>query len=228
MGVAVSKAHSDLLASGKEAKVAVKEQLEFLVCMANNRLDRYQSELEAMFLDKNSVRNRQVPGGRALRFYRGYRIAVTSEAASGIKDIVNAFFGVSEDGQSTGEDAKSRLVDGLSKTILTGLEAFLGNVSAGEQSEDKFFVFIQNNAVMRIDLRVWRYNFSNKEVFAEAENVLAYVFCLSVVDHRALTKDELLYLLTECGGGNDIDKSELTTLWQSLHNGSSNEDNGEE
>lgn len=47
MGVAVSKAHSDLLAPGKEAKVAVKEQLEFLVCMANNRLDRYQSELEA-------------------------------------------------------------------------------------------------------------------------------------------------------------------------------------
>ncbi|KAG8935894.1 hypothetical protein FRC00_010098 [Tulasnella sp. 408] len=226
MGTAVSTARALLVENTEKNKEAVKEQLDFLVCMADNRLDHYQSELEQMFLDKGSVRNRQVPGGRALRFSRGYRVGVTSQASDGIKDVVNTFFGVSEDGKPTGQDTKTRLIDGFRKTILLGLDDFLGNVSAGEQSENKFFVFMQHNAIIRIDLRIWRYNFSSKTVLAEAENVLAYIFCLSVVDHKALTKDELLYLLTECASGGDVTElvGQLTNLWQTLQAEASDED----
>ncbi|KAG8916351.1 hypothetical protein FRC01_003214 [Tulasnella sp. 417] len=229
MGTTVSTAREDLLKGSHENKNDIKEQLDLLVCMADQRLDHYQSELEAMFLDKGSVRNRQVPGGRALRFSRGYRIGVTSQASSGIKEVVNTFFGAGENGQPAGQDTQSRLMDAFRKMISLGLEDFLGNVSVGEQSENKFFVFMQHNAVLRIDLRIWRYNFSSTRVMAEAENVLAYIFCVSVVDHKSLTKDELLYLLTECASGGNVTEltAQLTALWQSMQAETSEGEGGE-
>ncbi|KAG8909735.1 hypothetical protein FRC01_006752 [Tulasnella sp. 417] len=120
-------------------------------------------------------------------------------------------------------------MDEFRKRISLGLEDFLGNVSVGEQSENKLFVFMQHNAIIRIDLRIWRYNFSSTRVMAEAENVLAYIFCASVVDHKSLTKDELLCLLTECAsGGNDTElDAQLTALWQSMQAETSEGEGGE-
>lgn len=77
------------------------------------------------------------------------------------------------------------------KNVVSGsLSAILGNCNAGEQEEQKFFIFMEHNAVIRIDVKVcspsmtltflmayqtlqkiWRYNFNNRGIMANTENV---------------------------------------------------------
>ncbi|KAG8886544.1 hypothetical protein FRB98_001236 [Tulasnella sp. 332] len=214
MGSAISAVRENITAGDKANKEEIKDQLDFLVTAADNKLDHFQSELEAGFSNPDSISKKQVPGLRALRFQRGYRVGVSKEANEGIKDVVDTFFkiGENEKGMAAG------LVEGFRKTVQTGLEAVLGNVQAGEQQEEKFFVFMQHNAIIRIDVKIWKYNFSGKGVMAESENVFAYVFCLSVVDHKILTKDELLYLLSEYAGDDKVMAyiEALVGLWVKL------------
>jgi hypothetical protein len=69
------------------------------------------------------------------------------------------------------------------------LSAILGNQNAGQQEEQKFFIFMKENAIIRIDVKVrlevfgttialigpcyqiWRYNFSGSGIMANTENV---------------------------------------------------------
>ena len=81
------------------------------------------------------------------------------------------------------------LVSSLQKGTTQSMVEILSNTHAGEQNEEKFFVFMKNNAVLRLDVRVrtslrspqayhthilcqvWRYNFEGQNVMANKENV---------------------------------------------------------
>jgi hypothetical protein len=55
----------------------------------------------------------------------------------------------------------------------------------------------------RLVLIIWchlRYNFNNEGVIATHKNVLAYILCISVVDHEDVTVDEIVYLASEFAG----------------------------
>jgi hypothetical protein len=53
----------------------------------------------------------------------------------------------------------------------------------------------------------YKYNFSNEGVVSTHKNILAYILCISVVDHRDVTVDELIYLASEFAGDGDIGAS---------------------
>jgi len=71
-----------------------------------------------------------------------------------------------------------------------------------------------------VDVYTYRYNFSNTGVIADHKNVLAYILCTSVVDHKELTVDELVYLASEfAGDGRDQYEAYLNGLievWENL------------
>jgi len=50
----------------------------------------------------------------------------------------------------------------------------------------------------------YKYNFSNEGVISTHKNVLAYILCISVVDHKDVTVDELIYLASEFAGDGDV------------------------
>jgi hypothetical protein len=92
----------------------------------------------------------------------------------------------------------------------------------GEHEDHKFFVIIQNNVIVRVDICIWRYNFTNEEVLARAESAFCYLFCLSVVDHTSVSLDEIMYLISETVG-NDLDSVQpyverLLEVWELLGN----------
>ncbi|KAG8925229.1 hypothetical protein FRC02_009820 [Tulasnella sp. 418] len=211
MGAAVSAFRESILSSEKKNKEEIKQQLDFLVKAVESKLDAYQSALEDMFQDPNSVSSKQIPGIRAVRYERGYRVSVSKNAQEGIGEVVDAFFGAAETGMKG-------VVDGFKKVVGTALNAILGNDQAGQQEDQKFFVFMKNNAIIRIDIKMWRYNFSGKGVMAESENVFCYVFCLSVVDHYKLTLDELTFLFTEFAGDAQVEAyiDHLCNIWRKI------------
>ena len=57
-----------------------------------------------------------------------------------------------------------------------------------------------SNAIIRVDMCTYKYNFINEGVISNAKNILAYIMCISVVDHRDVTVDELIYLASEFAG----------------------------
>jgi hypothetical protein len=50
----------------------------------------------------------------------------------------------------------------------------------------------------------YKYNFRNEGVISNHKNILAYILCISVVDHRVVTVDELVYLASEFAGDGNV------------------------
>jgi hypothetical protein len=70
----------------------------------------------------------------------------------------------------------------------------------------------------------YNYTFSNEGVISNYKNILAYSLCDSVVDHRDLTVDKLIYLASEIASngpfgpksGFDIYLDSLMKTWNAL------------
>ncbi|KAJ5735801.1 uncharacterized protein N7483_000926 [Penicillium malachiteum] len=194
----------------------VREQLDILMKLADARLDTFESELTTMFLDNASTAKRSVPGKRALRFERSVRVNCGKEYGKDLSTTIDTYFGYG--GSNTKplgveEDA----LNGFKTVVTRGMEEFLTDTSAGEAYDKKFFVCIKHNAIIRVDVYTYRYNFTKGGVFAQNEynNVLGYVMCTSVVDHTALTVDEIVFLASEFAG--DQPWQYETYLWQLIH-----------
>jgi hypothetical protein len=96
----------------------------------------------------------------------------------------------------------------------------LGNASIGECEDKQFFIIPQHNAIIRIDTKCWRYNFSSKGIITESENIFCYLCCKSIVDHTALDDDEFTFYLSQAAG-DDPDKviaytNKLKEIWKNL------------
>ncbi|KAJ6491049.1 hypothetical protein C8R45DRAFT_1138064 [Mycena sanguinolenta] len=206
MGNMVSEVVKQIDRADEKERIA-KEQLEMLMKLADARLDTFEEQLNRMFLDKESASKMSVPGKRALRFERSVRVDC------GAAEAVDAFFGA-------GDTGTKGVLDGFKAVVKTGLKTILGDTSAGESYDQKFFVCIKHNAIIRVDMYTYKYNFHNEGVISTHKNLLAYILCVSVVDHRDVTPDEMVYLASEFAG----DESEqyeaylnnLIRVWNSL------------
>ncbi|KZT60137.1 hypothetical protein CALCODRAFT_150977 [Calocera cornea HHB12733] len=217
MGAAIATLRDTIVAGDKQNKQELAEQLTFLISMANAKLDKYQADLESMFMTENPKTSRRggIPGYRALRWERAYNVTIEKDSKvlqTKIGGIIDSFFGAKD--PKTGE-SEFNIQEGF-KTLVSGaLDVFLGNGRAGEHEEQKYFIFMQHNAIIRIDVKLWRYNFVTQKVMGEQENVVAYIFCTSVVDHNNLQDDELLFLLSEYAGDHKMSDylGKLVGMW---------------
>ncbi|KAI0193880.1 hypothetical protein F4808DRAFT_441727 [Astrocystis sublimbata] len=192
MGAAISTVIHQLL-EATDADASIKrEQLELMLKLADARLDTFQAELEKTFLDRESA---SVPGRRALRFERHVNVDAESTPGKGVEDAIDAFLG-------TG--TKGAALDGFKAVVKTGLSAILGDASAGESYDKKFFVCVKHNAIIRVDMYTYKYTFASQGVVDVHKNILAYILCISVVDHKDVTQDELTYLASEFAGDGDV------------------------
>ncbi|KAI1808693.1 hypothetical protein F4811DRAFT_569486 [Daldinia bambusicola] len=192
MGQAAS-AVANALDHSKEDEMKAKEQLELMMKLADARLDTFEAELNKMFLDHESAMKTSVPGKRALRFERHVQVDTESAPGDGVDKAVDAFFGA-------GDTGGKGVLEGFKNVVKTGLSTILGDTSAGESYDKKFFVCVKHNAIIRVDMYTYKYNFATKGVISTHKNILAYILCISVVDHRDVTVDELIYLASEFAG----------------------------
>ena len=91
-----------------------------------------------------------------------------------------------------------------------------------------FFVYPENFAIVRVDVKCYKYCFSSTGIIANTENVFCYTMAKSIVDHTKITIDELLYMVTEMIGADKIEEVEafvnqLKKVWSLLENKTTNE-----
>lgn len=196
-----------------EKEKQLREQFSFLQKMAEAKCEQYKSELDKMFLSPE-IEKCQVVGNRAIQYFSSQHVDISTSCSDSIKSAIDMFF-------KGGEDVKS----GFKELVQVALDTIIGNTSIGEQEDKLFFVYPENFAVVRVDVKCYKYQFSSTGIIADSQNVFCYTMCKSIVDHTKLTIDELLYMVTEMLGDTNIEKVEsfitqLKNVWKMLENNS--------
>lgn len=197
----------DLLDNSQEAQT--REQLQFLVNAAMGKLDAQKEKLEKTFLNPSSEEKIRVIPDTMIQWYDEYRCNVKTGVSAAMDQVVDSFF-----------EGEKGLKDGFKNLVKTAMSTILGNESAGESQQNVYTVFMEHNAIVRVDISTWRYNFTSEGVIGKVKDAFCCTFCKSVVDHRKVRLDTLLYLISR-QAGDDKDKvkayiSALKEMWQML------------
>ncbi|KAF8151105.1 hypothetical protein K438DRAFT_1988373 [Mycena galopus ATCC 62051] len=174
MGNMVSEVVKQIDQADEKERIA-KEQLEMLMEFADARLDTFEERGQPHVPRqgigiKDECAREESSAIRALyesRLRRG-----------GVEQAVDAFFG---------DTGIKGVLDGFKAVVKTGLKTILGDTSAGEGYDQKLFVCIKHNAIICVDMYTYKYNFHNEGVISTHKNLLAYILCVSVLDHRDVT-----------------------------------------
>lgn len=199
----------DEITGKTEQEQILKEQFSFLQKMAQAKCEQFEAELKSMFTSDGTAEC-EIVGNRALAYYKCQHVDIKAGCGAAIKDAINMFF-------NGGDDVKN----GFEKIVETALDTLIGNTSMGEHEEKMFFVYPENFAIVRVDVKCYKYCFSSSGVIAKSENVFCYTMAKSVVDHSKLTIDELLYMVTEMVGSDKLEEVEafitqLKKVWKML------------
>lgn len=189
-----------------------REQYTFLLNAAKAKMAVFKAEIDQMYLNPEAVGKVQVIGKRAIAYKEQYHVGL------GSKSEVLTKIGASVGSFLTGKTRE--ITDGILNIASIAVDAILGDTSIGEVEDKTWFVIPQHNAVIRIDAKFWRYNFSAKGIITDTENVFCYVCAKSVVDYKALSDAEFIYLISE-NIGDEPEKvksylKELKEIWDSL------------
>ena len=206
----------DEITGKTEQDQILKEQFSFLQKMAQAKCEQFEAELKSMFTS-GGTSECEVVGNRAIAYYKCQHVDIKAGCGTAIREAINMFF-------SGGDDVKN----GFQKIVETALDTLIGNTSMGEHEEKMFFVYPENFAIVRVDVKCYKYCFSSSGVIAKSENVFCYTMAKSIVDHTKLTIDELLYMVVEMIGAEKIDEVEafikqLKSIWKMLEDKSSDE-----
>ncbi|MCM1333882.1 MAG: hypothetical protein NC084_04005 [Bacteroides sp.] len=192
-----------------EAERKLKEQFSFLQKMAKAKCAQFEAELREMFSEKKTSEC-EVVGNRAITYYDGQHVDIHAGCDKAIKQAIDLFF-------KGGSDVNQ----GFQKLITTALDTLIGDTSIGEQEKKMFFVYPENFAIVRVDIKFYKYCFSSSGIIAQSENIFCYTFSKSIVDHKKIGIDELLYMATEMIGSDKIEEVEafvkkLRSVWNTL------------
>lgn len=179
----------DKIANTSDAKL--KEQLTLLLATARGKLGEFELELNEMFRNPASQEGVQIIGNRAFEQYKIYSVNISQTPAGNIKEVLDKFF----------QGTEQSILDGIKGLIEIGLNTILGNRIAGETEESMFFIIPDRLNLVRVDVRVWRYNFTSSDIIDSIENAFCYIFTKSIIDHKKLTPDELIYFISRISGG---------------------------
>lgn len=114
------------------------------------------------------------------------------------------------------------MVDGFKGLVRTALSTILKNENDGECQQNVYVVGMEYNAIIRVDISSWRYNYTSDAIIGKVKNVYYTTFCKSIVDHSTVRLDTLIYVILQQAWGG-IDKSDayinkLKRIWELLEN----------
>ncbi|KAL8848618.1 MAG: hypothetical protein Q9221_006392 [Calogaya cf. arnoldii] len=200
MGAAISALRESLKEADRAMEEKKKQDLEIMQRMVDAQLDKYEADLNTKFLSPDATAKTEVPGTQALRRTRSSTAITSENPADGITGAVESFFGAAD-----GDGSKAQLLNGFKKAVTTALNVFLGNASAGQKDESKYFVYMHHNAIVRADVKLWRWNSVGTGFSDTYKSVMGYIICLSVVDIAVLKTAEFVYLISEYAGDSETE-----------------------
>ncbi|KAI0835401.1 hypothetical protein F5Y06DRAFT_306190 [Hypoxylon sp. FL0890] len=199
MGAAISAIYEEASAADEQERQKARQDLEVLQKAVAYKLNQFEDKLRERFLNPDSVAKTQVPGLRALRISRYSNVGIKGAPEENVSGAIDNYLGTAK----TGFSSEASLKDGFKKIVSTAMKDILSTTAAGEHEQEAFFVYVQHNSVIRLDVMLWRWNFTGNGFSDKYENVLGYVICTSIVDVSALKTAEFVYLISEYAGDSE-------------------------
>ena len=182
---------SDLL---KDSSEEVKEQLEILQEMGRSIVDGESQRMAA-----SAYEDKTLPIVAIVDTKTCCSMHVESGAGKSVYGIVDSLF----DG---------KYMEGFKHAVEAAVETFLGNAQAGRQEIREFHVVYDRNALLRIDVYLYNYEFSSEALKKHGENLFCYVAQIAVLDSLAIDPTVTLYEITKgIGKASNEFKEEFTS-----------------
>ncbi|KAJ4149725.1 hypothetical protein NW754_001159 [Fusarium falciforme] len=225
MGQAIMTVRSSLKLADEEARAKAEQDLDVLNQLCSSSLNEFEAKLEAKFLDPDATQKVDVPGIRALRKTRYHNLIVKDEPNKSIGDAFDDFFSTGTGGPNTGDTVKEgfkvpssscsldvRANHSLAwqKVVTSALGPFLERTDVGQHKEEKYFIYVMHNAVIRLDVMLWRWNFAGKGFSDKYESALG-------LDVSALKTSEFLFLISEYAGDQEEEVVKYTQKMQQIY-----------
>ncbi|RSL58025.1 hypothetical protein CEP54_008004 [Fusarium duplospermum] len=209
MGQAITTVRDSLKLVDEEAKVKATQDLDVLAQLCRSSLDEFEVKLDAKFLNPDTTQKIDVPGIRALRKTRYSSVIVKDAPNKSIGDAVDDFL-------STGAGTGDAVKEGFKKVVTSALRPFMERTEVGQHKEEKYFIYVMHNAVIRLDVMLWRWNFASQGFSDIYENALGDLVCTSVVDVTALKTSEFVFLISEYAGDEEEDVTKYTQRMEEI------------
>lgn len=184
---AVEKFIKDL--SGADEKAAqAKEKLDLLTNAAKANLTIAENRIAASLRGEGQgIEKLYIVPESVMQGQYGYTVATSDEVDAGITAAIDSFF----------KGTKEGVKDGFKEVIKTSINALFASTKAGESEEQKYYVTVLHNAIVRVDVYFWKYYFEQKSITDDIEQAFCYVLVKSIVDHKKVSVDTLVYLISE-------------------------------
>jgi len=190
MGQSASQIRNAAESEDEKVKAELEERLSFLHKAALNHLEVKKHEIMS-----GSENNLKIHGGTDVEEHMKIRLNASSDESQ-LTDAIGDIF-------------SGDVLDGLKKVVVAATESILGNGAVGEVEEQDYEIVWYNNALVRIDFYLWRYNFSSKGVIQDVENVLAYYAVKRVLDWDKVDPQVVTYCISNLGLDKDDILSEI-------------------
>ena len=171
MGAAVSAIRNQLDNSDEEDK-AMQQRLNVLEKMVNYHLDTAKVSMLG-----GERGDQEIHTGTVVEFRKQVNISLSKGGSSkenSLEGMIKDFFG-------------GQIMSGVEKLLLGGVETILGNATMGEHEDTSMFIVWSNNALLRLDLYLYRWNFSSDEIIKDVEGVTGVLAMTRVIN---LTKTD--------------------------------------
>jgi hypothetical protein len=190
-----------------ENKAKVKEQFNFLKQTVETKLKLFEESIDKMSLDPST------PDRLIFRDRRCF-FNVCQKVDESIKHAIDVLFPTSN------KNKKTKAIDVFKELISAGIDSLFKNNVIGESEESFDYIVLQNNALVRVDIRIWYYKFSSEGIVGCVENAFCYVFSKSVLDRSKLSNDELTYYISEfaenCGDSVDYTIKKISSIYNNV------------
>jgi len=168
---------SELRAQDAAQEQKAKEQLAMLEKMA---LAQLESKKEIIL--HGSTDDEEIHKGKVVARHQQVRVDASSKPEQ-VESAIKDFF----DGD---------LLDGAKALILAGADELLGNFSVGENETEDMLILWESNALLRVDVYYWKWNFSSKGVVDVAQNVFAMYCVKRVINPAEVEPNILIWAIT--------------------------------
>ena len=172
----------------------LRERLTFLLNMADTTLDAKTKEIL-----RGQEGDLKIHGGTIVEVHK--RVEIKHEqCAKTLDEVVEATM---DDGlKGVFSERVKGTIEGIVKTAITTF--FCDECdSVGEVKQEDMIVVWDNNALLRVDYFLWRYNFSSKKIVEHVDSVFAYAVIKRVIDVSTVSPEVGSYAISHAFSEDD-------------------------
>ncbi len=178
----------DDFTGASEEEQKQRERLELLKNAAEAHLEVAAAKLAASLKGQGEgIEQLYIVPDSVMEAEFGYNVSAKEGLDDGLKSAIDFFF------KGSADDVKQ----GFQTIVQSALSALFADTSAGEQTKKFYFVTMEHNVFVRVDLYVWKYYFTQKGLTDNVQQAFCYTFIKSIVDHKKVSEDTLVYLVSQ-------------------------------